>query len=108
MGARFRRLARFFCKKLGAIFRHQIKTRRRPYQGEDRTGGGIVRIGSVMRDWRWENKLDIRQGAALIGISPATLSRIENGKACDSRTFSKLLTWLFCEDVSSKVEDGDE
>jgi len=36
----------------------------------------------------------IREVAAEIGISYATLSRVENGKVPDLKTFSKICTWL--------------
>ncbi len=36
----------------------------------------------------------IREVAAEIGISSATLSRVENGKIPDLETFSKLCKWL--------------
>lgn len=36
----------------------------------------------------------IRAAAAVIGISPATLSRIENGHLPDLETFRRLCAWL--------------
>lgn len=36
----------------------------------------------------------IREAAAEIGISPATLSRVENEKIPDLETFSKICGWL--------------
>jgi transcriptional regulator with XRE-family HTH domain len=36
----------------------------------------------------------IRDVAAQIGISPATLSRVENGKLPDLETFPKICRWL--------------
>ena len=38
--------------------------------------------------------LGIRATAAKIGISPATLSRIENGQLPDLENFSKICRWL--------------
>jgi len=38
--------------------------------------------------------VDIRTLSGTIGISPATLSRIENGKACDAGTLVKIWRWL--------------
>ncbi len=38
--------------------------------------------------------MGVRQAAAEVGISPATLSRVENGKVPDLETFSKICRWL--------------
>lgn len=36
----------------------------------------------------------IREAAREVGVSPATLSRVENGKVPDLATFSKVCKWL--------------
>jgi transcriptional regulator with XRE-family HTH domain len=36
----------------------------------------------------------IREAASEVGVSPATLSRIENGKIPDLETFGKVCRWL--------------
>jgi transcriptional regulator with XRE-family HTH domain len=36
----------------------------------------------------------IREAAKEVGISPATLSRVENGKVPDLETFGKICAWL--------------
>ena len=36
----------------------------------------------------------VRDAAKEVGISPATLSRVENGKVPDLDTFSKICAWL--------------
>ena len=36
----------------------------------------------------------IRDVAKEMGVSPATLLRIEQGKPCESGTFAKILLWL--------------
>lgn len=36
----------------------------------------------------------IREAAREVGVSPATLSRVENGKIPDLDTFSKICKWL--------------
>jgi transcriptional regulator with XRE-family HTH domain len=36
----------------------------------------------------------VREAAAEVGVSPATLSRIENGKIPDLETFGKVCRWL--------------
>jgi len=36
----------------------------------------------------------VREAASEVGVSPATLSRIENGKIPDLETFGKVCRWL--------------
>jgi len=36
----------------------------------------------------------IREASSEVGVSPATLSRVENGKIPDLETFSKVCRWL--------------
>ncbi|MHA6913572.1 helix-turn-helix domain-containing protein [Ralstonia pseudosolanacearum] len=36
----------------------------------------------------------VREAAKEVGVSPATLSRVENGKVPDLETFSKICQWL--------------
>jgi transcriptional regulator with XRE-family HTH domain len=52
----------------------------------------ISRLAPLVQKRRGERGL--REAAAEIGISPATLSRVERGKLPDIETFSKLCTWL--------------
>lgn len=52
-------------------------------------------IGEVLMAWRRESGLNIREGARVIGVSAATLSRIERGKGVDGATMIKLFNWLF-------------
>jgi len=51
-------------------------------------------LGDVLRKWRIMNERDLRGVAAEIGISAATLMRIEQGKDCDGQTLFTLLQWL--------------
>lgn len=52
----------------------------------------LQQIGPLVKDRRGDR--GIREVAAEIGISPATLSRVERGKLPDLETFSKLCRWL--------------
>jgi transcriptional regulator with XRE-family HTH domain len=52
----------------------------------------LEQLGPVLRAKRGER--GIREVAKEIGISPATLSRIETGKQPDLDTFAKLCGWL--------------
>lgn len=60
-----------------------------------------MRIGKVLADYRYANRMGVRALAAEIGISAATMNRIELGNSCDSRSFSKVMLWLFTDE--SKV-----
>jgi transcriptional regulator with XRE-family HTH domain len=52
----------------------------------------LLRLGSLLRERRGGR--GVRDVAIEIGISPATLSRVEAGKLPDLLTFRKLCTWL--------------
>ena len=52
----------------------------------------LTSIGPLVRERRGVK--GIREVATEIGISYATLSRVENGKLPDLQTFSKICTWL--------------
>jgi transcriptional regulator with XRE-family HTH domain len=52
----------------------------------------LERIGPLLKEKRGNR--GIRAVAAEIGISPATLSRVESGKQPDLDTFAKLCQWL--------------
>lgn len=51
-------------------------------------------LGSVIADYRWANRMGVREVAKNIGISAATLNRIENGETCDAVTLIKIHAWL--------------
>ena len=53
-----------------------------------------MNLGKVIRGWREREHLGIREAASQIGVSVATLSRIENGKPIEGATLIKLLDWL--------------
>ncbi len=53
-----------------------------------------MKIGEVLKEWRYGERMGIREAAGVIGISHSTLSRIENGKPMDGDTLAKILTWL--------------
>jgi len=52
----------------------------------------LLRLGGLLRERRGGR--GVREVATEIGISPATLSRVEAGKLPDLLTFRKLCTWL--------------
>jgi len=52
----------------------------------------VSRLGPMVRKQRGEQGL--RETALEVGVSPATLSRVERGQLPDIDTFSKLCEWL--------------
>lgn len=52
----------------------------------------LSEMGALVRERRGAQ--GVRAAAAEVGISPATLSRVENGKQPDLETFEKLCRWL--------------
>lgn len=52
-------------------------------------------IGVCIRAYRIHNEITVRELAKILSISPATLSRLENGKPVDQQTMMLLLNWLF-------------
>ena len=52
----------------------------------------LSKLGTMVRKKRGEAKL--RDTAETIGISAATLMRVENGRIPDVATFGKLCNWL--------------
>jgi transcriptional regulator with XRE-family HTH domain len=54
-----------------------------------------MRLGHVLTRWRWAQQISLVDASRMMGISKATLSRIERGEAMDGRTLAKILTWLF-------------
>lgn len=55
-------------------------------------------LGKLVRDKRGERRL--RDAAQEVGISPATLMRIESGRVPDLETFGKICRWL-------RIDPGD-
>lgn len=53
-----------------------------------------TRLGEMFRLYRTVRGSNLRDVAADIGISHATLMRIEHGQAFDAETLLKLWTWL--------------
>lgn len=53
-----------------------------------------TRLGAALDAYRRINAVGLRELAAEIGLSPATLSRIERGHGFDLDSFAKLLAWF--------------
>ncbi len=54
-----------------------------------------MRLGKVIADYRWANRIGVRELARTIGVSHPTLNRFERGEKCDSDTLTKIMAWLF-------------
>lgn len=52
------------------------------------------KLGRALLLWRTSEGVSLRDMAAQIGISAATLSRYERGKDMNANNFVKLLAWL--------------
>src|ERR1700683_2852796 len=65
----------------------------------------LLRLGNLLRERRGGR--GVRDVATEIGVSPATLSRVESGKLPDLLTFRKLCTWLRV-DPAEILEISDE
>jgi hypothetical protein len=56
--------------------------------------GESMQLGKILRMWRRMNDVSIRAQATAIGISPATLSRIERGENMDGKSLAAVLMYL--------------
>jgi transcriptional regulator with XRE-family HTH domain len=56
-----------------------------------------MKLGEVIRRWRRNSDVGLREAAREIGVSHGTLSRIERGEEMDAKTLVKILAWLFSE-----------
>jgi len=65
----------------------------------------LLRLGNMLRERRGGR--GVREVATEIGVSPATLSRVEGGKLPDLLTFRKLCSWLKV-DPAEILEISDE
>lgn len=64
-----------------------------------------MRVGQVIADYRHANRIGVRELAKDIGVSTATLNRIEHGNVCDSTALTKILGWLFADGDSRAQKD---
>lgn len=62
--------------------------------GIDEKGGDEMKIGRILKLRRSILNQGVRELSKQIGISSATLSRIENGKDIDGKTMLKIIVWL--------------
>lgn len=51
-------------------------------------------LGWLLRTWRWQERLSIRDAARRLELSAATVSRIERGHAPDPMTLICVMAWF--------------
>lgn len=56
-----------------------------------------MRLGQIIADYRWANRIGVRDLAKEIGVSHPTLNRFEQDKNCDAETLTKIMAWLFAK-----------
>ena len=61
-----------------------------------------MKLGQILKKWRFMSDLDLRSASEQMGIGAATLSRIEKGAVPDGYTFVKLLTWMCEQDLPAE------
>lgn len=54
-----------------------------------------MKLGKIIRKYRVTSELTLREVGKEIGISAATLMRVEEGRDPDGSTVAKILAWLF-------------
>lgn len=54
-----------------------------------------MKLRRLLKAYRIHYELNMRTMAKELGVSTATISRIENGKNIDADTLLKLINWLF-------------
>jgi transcriptional regulator with XRE-family HTH domain len=57
-----------------------------------------MKLGKVIRKYRVTSELTLREVGKEIGISAATLMRVEEGRDPDGSTLAKILAWLFTDE----------
>ncbi len=60
-----------------------------------------MKLGEILKGWREDRGLTLKEAASRMGVSLPTLSRIEHGEQMDGETLAKLLVWVLQEKGSS-------
>ncbi len=64
-----------------------------------------MKLGQILASWRWANKLTLRAAGEQIGVSPATLQRLEKGEVVQGDSLVKVLQFLLETDDSPAPEE---
>lgn len=67
-----------------------------------------MRLGCVLADYRWANRIGVRGLAKEIGVSAATMNRFERGENCDAQTLTTIMAWLFAPGEKRRRKDEGE
>lgn len=65
-----------------------------------------MRLGRVLTQYRYAERLTVRQLAKNIGLSAPTLSRLENDGDMNGKTLAAILRWLLAEQRSKCAEES--
>lgn len=65
-----------------------------------------MRLGGIIADYRWANRMGVRELAKEIGVSHPTLNRFERGENCDAATLTTIMAWLFAPGEKRRRKDG--
>lgn len=57
-----------------------------------------MRLGEVLKGWRTNNKLTVRDAAKKLCIPSAVYHRIERGESCNSEALAAIIVWLVRND----------
>lgn len=63
-----------------------------------------MRLGHVLADYRYAQRIGVRELAKEIGVSSATLNRVENEGQCDGGTLIKIMAWLFADSDTRRIK----
>jgi len=63
-----------------------------------------MRLGRLLQLWRRRHALTQARAAAMIGINPSTLARIERGESMHGDTLATVLVWLMGREEPSGNE----
>jgi predicted transcriptional regulator len=58
----------------------------------------MMPLGEMLKLYRQKHRLGVRAMAELLGVSHATVSRIERGYGCDGNSLVKIVNWMFKHD----------
>ena len=53
-----------------------------------------MRLGQIIKKWRSMSELDLSSCSRQIGISTATLARLEKGHSPSGNTVKRILAWM--------------
>lgn len=65
-----------------------------------------MRLGGVIADYRWANRVGVRELAKEIGVSHPTLNRFERGENCDAKTLTAIMAWLFAQGEKRRPKEA--